>query len=206
MAIKRIDHVAIVVPDIGEAKTFYRDALGLPLADVERVDGQEVMVAFFPIGESEIELVEPLNATSGVARYLEKRGPGIHHICLEVDDIEATLAGLKARGVELIDETPTLGSGGKKIAFVHPRSTSGVLIELYESTPIPVTPVRVAAHRVMAGARIALAGLGALIRVLGHMLGDGLRRAEEEASTIASPIALKAEGQVLDEAAMAEKA
>jgi methylmalonyl-CoA/ethylmalonyl-CoA epimerase len=206
MAIKRIDHLAIVVPEIGEAKTFYRDALGLPLADVERVDGQEVMVAFFPVGESEIELVEPLNDTSGVARYLEKRGPGIHHICLEVDDIEATLAELKARGVELIDETPTQGSGGKKIAFVHPRSTSGVLIELYESTPIPVTPVRIATHRMLAGARIALAGLGALIRVLGDALGNGLRRAEEEASIAASAIPLKTEGQILDEAALAENA
>lgn len=135
MAVKRIDHIAIVVPDIEQAQAFYRDAMGLEMAHIEQLDDQQVIVAFFPTGESEIELVEPITEDSGVARYLEKRGPGIHHICLEVDDIEATLANLRASGVNLINEQPVIGSGGKRIAFIHPHSTSGVLIELYEETP-----------------------------------------------------------------------
>ena len=133
MAVIRIDHIAIVVEDIGEARGFYEEALGLNLTHVENVEEQESIVAFFPTGGSEIELVQPTSNDSGVARYLAKRGPGIHHICLEVNDIQATLDDLKARGVELINETPTTGSGGKQIAFIHPRSTSGVLIELYQS-------------------------------------------------------------------------
>lgn len=135
MTIKRIDHIAIVVPDIEEAQSFYRDALGLAVDYVEQVEGQEVIVAFMPAGNSEIELVEPVNETSGVAKFLAKHNAGIHHIALEVDSIEETLARLKAHDVQLIDEEPTIGSGGKKIAFVHPKSTFGVLIELYESTP-----------------------------------------------------------------------
>ena len=133
MAVIRIDHIAIVVEDIGEARGFYEEALGLNLTHVENVEEQESIVAFFPTGGSEIELVQPTSNDSGVARYLAKRGPGIHHICLEVNDIQATLDDLKSRGVELINETPTTGSGGKQIAFIHPRSTSGVLIELYQS-------------------------------------------------------------------------
>jgi len=135
MGIKRIDHIAIVVPDIEEAQSFYQDALGLELAHVEHVEEQKAIVAFFPTGESEIELVEPTTDDSGISRYLNKRGPGIHHICIEVDDIEVTLAALKKRDIQLINEEPTIGSGGKKIAFVHPHSTFGVLIEVYESTP-----------------------------------------------------------------------
>ena len=133
MAVIRIDHIAIVVEDIGEARGFYEEALGLNLTHVENVEEKESIVAFFPTGGSEIELVQPTSNDSGVARYLAKRGPGIHHICLEVNDIQATLDDLKSRGVELINETPTTGSGGKQIAFIHPRSTSGVLIELYQS-------------------------------------------------------------------------
>jgi methylmalonyl-CoA epimerase len=134
MTIKRIDHIAIVVPNIEEALTFYQDALGLTLEHTERVDDEDVIVAFLPAGDSEIELVEPVSEQSGVSRYLEKRGPGMHHICLEVDDIGATLARLKAGGVELINEEPTYGSGGKLIAFIHPRSANGVLVELYQLT------------------------------------------------------------------------
>jgi len=133
MAVIRIDHIAIVVDDIEKARGFYEEALGLNLAHVENVEEQESIVAFFPTGGSEIELVQPTTDDSGVARYLAKRGAGIHHICLEVNDIQATLDDLKARGVELINETPTTGSGGKQIAFIHPRSTSGVLIELYQA-------------------------------------------------------------------------
>jgi methylmalonyl-CoA/ethylmalonyl-CoA epimerase len=135
MAIKRIDHIAIVVQDIEQPLSFWHDALGLELTHVEEVPSQESIVAFLPSGQSEIELVKPTTPTSGIAKYLAKRGPGIHHICFEVDDIEATLAHLKECGVELINETPTIGAGGKKIAFIHPRSTSGVLVELYELTP-----------------------------------------------------------------------
>ena len=131
--IKRIDHIAIVVEDIETTLGFWRDALGLELAHVEDVPEQKSEVAFLPVGESEIELVRPTTDDSGVAKYLQKRGPGMHHISLEVDDIEGMLAQLKAKGVRLINETPVQGAGGKQIAFIHPESTRGVLVELYQS-------------------------------------------------------------------------
>ena len=134
MSVTRIDHIAIVVPSVEDAAGFYQDALGLKIERVERVDGQEVVVAFLPTGQSEIELLEPVNETSGVAKFLAKHGPGMHHLCLEVDNLDETLARLKEKGVQLINEQPTIGSGGKRIAFVHPKSASGVLIELYETT------------------------------------------------------------------------
>lgn len=130
--IRRIDHIAIVVEDIDQALGFWRDALGLELAHVEDVAEQKSIVAFLPTAGSEVELVKPTTDDSGVARYLQKRGPGMHHICFEVEDIESSLAELKAKGVRLINETPMTGSGGKKIAFIHPESTNGVLVELYE--------------------------------------------------------------------------
>jgi len=130
--IKRVDHIAIVVDDIEAALGFWRDALGLELQRVEEVPEQKSMIAFLPVGESEVELVKPTTSDSGVARYLEKRGPGMHHICLEVDDIDAALAMLTEKGVRLINETPLNGSGGKRLAFIHPESTHGVLVELYE--------------------------------------------------------------------------
>jgi methylmalonyl-CoA/ethylmalonyl-CoA epimerase len=133
--IKKISHIAIVVPELDDALDFWVDTLGLPLAHVEHVPDQDVDVAFLPSGDSEIELLEPISDSSGVARFLQKRGPGIHHICFEVDDIEAVLANMKAAGVPLINEEPTIGTGGKKIAFVHPKGTGGVLVELYELTP-----------------------------------------------------------------------
>lgn len=132
-AIKRIDHIAIVVEDIESTLGFWRDALGLELAHIEDVPEQKSLVAFLPVGESEIELVRPTTDDSGVAKYLQKRGPGMHHISLEVDDILEMLAQLKAKGVRLINETPVPGAGGKQIAFIHPESTSGVLVELYQS-------------------------------------------------------------------------
>ncbi len=132
MTIQKIDHIAIVVPNIKEALGFWRDALGLDLSHVEEVKEQESLIAFLPTGQSEIELVEPTTDTSGIARYMNKRGPGMHHICFEVDDIQETLAQLKAKGVQLINKEPTIGAGGKKIAFIHPKSTGGVLVELYE--------------------------------------------------------------------------
>lgn len=132
MTIKKIDHIGIVVRDIEAALKFYRDALGLELTKTEFVPEQAVKIAFLPTGDSKIELVQPTTDDSGIARYLTKRGEGIHHICLEVDDIEATLARMVAQGVGLIDKTPRTGSGGQKYAFVHPKSAHGVLIELYK--------------------------------------------------------------------------
>lgn len=130
--LKRINHIAIVVEDIESALGFWRDALGLELAQVEEVPEQQAAIAFLPVGESEVELVQPTTSTSGVARFLAKRGPGLHHLCVEVDDLEHMLVQLKAKGIRLIDETPRSGSGGKKLAFIHPESTQGVLVELYE--------------------------------------------------------------------------
>ena len=130
--IKRVDHIAVVVADIESSLGFWRDALGLELAHIEDVPDQKSLVAFLPVGESEIELVRPTTDDSGVAKYLQKRGPGMHHISLEVDDIEGMLAQLKAKGVRLINETPITSADGKKLAFIHPESTSGVLVELYQ--------------------------------------------------------------------------
>jgi methylmalonyl-CoA/ethylmalonyl-CoA epimerase len=130
--VKRIDHVAILVDDLEKTLAFWRDGLGMELAHVEDVPAEKSMVAFLPVGGSEVELVKPTTDDSGLARYLEKRGPGMHHVCLEVDDIEGMLKRLKEQGVQLINETPVTGSGGKKYAFIHPKSANGVMVELYE--------------------------------------------------------------------------
>ncbi len=130
--IKGIDHVAVVVDDIDRALAFWREALGLTLSHIEEISEQASKIAFLPAGESEVELVEPTTEDSGIARYLQKRGPGMHHICFEVDDIDALLAQMKIKGVRLINESPLSGSGGKRYAFIHPESTGGVLVELYE--------------------------------------------------------------------------
>jgi methylmalonyl-CoA/ethylmalonyl-CoA epimerase len=130
--IKKISHIAIVVPEMEAAVSFWVNALGLELAHSEHVPEQGVDVSFIPVGESDIELLRPLDGQSGVGRYLEKRGPGMHHICFEVDDIAATLARLKELNVPLIDEEPKVGADGKKLAFVHPKGANGVLVELYE--------------------------------------------------------------------------
>ena len=127
----KIDHIGVVVQDIRQALEAYEAALGLPLREVAEIPDQKVRVAFLPVGESNVELVQPLTADSGVARFLEKRGEGIHHICLEVEDIEAAMARLREHGVELIDETPRKGTHGR-VAFVHPKGMHGVLIELLE--------------------------------------------------------------------------
>jgi len=133
MTILRIDHVAIVVPDVDAALDFWQTALGLPLEHRAEVPEQETAVAMLPVGESEVELVQPTTETSGMAKYMAKRGPGLHHICFEVDDIEETLAELKSKGIRLINEEPVVGAGGRKVAFVHPKSALGVLVELVES-------------------------------------------------------------------------
>ncbi len=131
MTIKRIDHIAIVVENLEKALEVYRDALGMTVADVKEMPEQDVKMAFLPTGDSEIELLEPLSTESGIAKYLAKRGEGLHHICLEVDDLAATLADLKAKGAQLIDETPKRGAYGQ-VAFIHPKGAHGVLIELVE--------------------------------------------------------------------------
>jgi methylmalonyl-CoA epimerase len=127
----KIDHIGIAVRDIEQALQVYQVALGLPVKDVVDVPDQQVRVAFLPLGESNIELVQPSTDDSGTARFIEKRGEGIHHICVQVDDIEAALAQLKANGVPLIDQEPRAGAHGR-VAFVHPKGTHGVLLELVE--------------------------------------------------------------------------
>lgn len=130
--VKRINHVAVVVDDMEKALFFWRDALGISLHGILDVPAEKSQVAFLPTGESEIELVRPTDDDSGLARYLDKRGPGMHHICVEVDDIEGMLAQLKAKNIRLINEEPRLTADGKKYAFIHPESTCGVLVELYQ--------------------------------------------------------------------------
>lgn len=132
MMITRIDHIGIAVNNIAEALKVYRDALGMEVTHVADEVEQKVKVAFLPRGDSEIELLEPYPGEGPVHKFLEKRGEGIHHICLEVDDIESALARLAQQGVQLIDESPRLNSRGQKIAFIHPKGAHGVLIELYQ--------------------------------------------------------------------------
>jgi len=131
--IRRINHVAVVVDDIQAALAFWHDALGLELAGVQEVPEQQAVVAFLPTGESDIELVKPTGEDSGAARFLRKRGPGMHHICLEVEDLDATLQRLAAMGVRLINPEPVAGAGNTRVAFVHPESAFGVLVELSET-------------------------------------------------------------------------
>jgi len=130
--IKRINHIAIVVEDTQESLSFWRDALGIELHELRDVPAEKSQVAFLPLEGSEIELVQPTTDDSGIAKYLAKRGQGLHHVCLEVDDIEGMLKQLKAKGIRLINEEPRLTADGKKYAFVHPESASGVLVELYQ--------------------------------------------------------------------------
>lgn len=130
--ITKINHIAILVNDLESPLNFWRDALGLELTQVEEIPGEQARIAFLPTGDSEIELVQPTTDDSGLARYLEKRGPGMHHICLEVDDIDGMLAQLKEKGIQLINEEAKVGSDGRRYAFIHPKSASGVMVELYE--------------------------------------------------------------------------
>jgi len=130
--INKINHVALVVEDIEDALNFWRDALGLPLEKIKQVPREKSAIAFLPVGDSEIELVQPTSDASGVAKYLSKRGPGMHHICLEVDDIQDAITELKEKAIQLIHEEPVIGDNGRKYAFIHPRASFGVLVELYE--------------------------------------------------------------------------
>lgn len=127
----KIDHIGIVVRDIQEALQVYESALALPLDEVVEVPDQHVRVAFLPVGDTNVELVQPTSGDTGTARFLEKRGEGVHHICLEVDDIVTALDRLKDQGVPLIDEVPRPGAHGL-VAFIHPKGAHGVLIELVE--------------------------------------------------------------------------
>lgn len=129
----KINHVAIVVQDIDAALNFWEQTFGLELDHVEDVPSEKSKVAFLPLGESEIELVQPTTTDSGLANFLEKRGEGMHHICIEVEDIDATLAELKSKGVRLINDVPE-ELPGRKMAFIHPKAANGVLVELYQLT------------------------------------------------------------------------
>lgn len=129
--IKKIDHVAIAVESIDGALAKYQQSLGLEVQEREVVASQKTEAALLPVGETSIELIEP-KGNEGLARFLEKKGPGLHHIALEVEGIESALTVLKAAGVPLVDETPRIGARGHKVAFLHPKATGGVLIELVE--------------------------------------------------------------------------
>lgn len=128
----KIDHLGIATKGIDEALKFWENALGLEQTHTETVEEQKVRVAMLPIGETRIELLEPTSEDSPISKFLEKRGGGIHHIAVEVEDIEASLAKLKANGMRLIDEKPRIGAEGCLIAFVHPASANGVLLELVQ--------------------------------------------------------------------------
>jgi len=128
-----LDHVGIAVRDLDEALAFYRDALGLEIEPPEEVASQRVRAHFIPMGETALELLEATAPDSPIAKHLEKRGPGLHHVTLRVEDIHAALARLKARGVRLIDEVPRPGAHGSLVAFIHPSGTHGVLVELKQA-------------------------------------------------------------------------
>ncbi len=128
----QVNHVAVVVDDMEKALTFWRDALGMELHELRDVPAEKSQVAFLPLPGSEVELVKPTTDDSGIAKYLAKRGPGMHHICLEVDDIDGMMKQLRSRKIRLINEEPRTAADGKKYAFIHPESTAGVLVELYQ--------------------------------------------------------------------------
>jgi methylmalonyl-CoA epimerase len=128
----KIHHVALIVRSIGEASRFWRDALGLELEQIQDIPGDRVRIAFLTVGESKIELVEPTDDTTGVARFLESKGEGFHHVCFEVPNLAETLLHLEIDGLELIDSAPRRGAEGP-VAFIHPRSCHGVLVELIEA-------------------------------------------------------------------------
>ena len=131
LKIKKIDHVAVAVVDVDQALARWREVFGLEAGARELVAAQKTEAALLPIGETSIELIEP-KGNDGLAKFLEKRGPGLHHIAIEVEGIEAALAALKALGIPLVDEIPRLGARGHKVAFLHPKATGGVLVELVE--------------------------------------------------------------------------
>ncbi len=132
MKILKIDHLGIAVNSIDEGKNFWTDVLGLEFEGAETVAEQKVTTAFFPVGESEVELLESTAPDGPVAKFIDKKGTGFQHIAFRVADIEAALAELKEKNVQLIDQTPRIGAGGARIAFLHPKATGGILVELCE--------------------------------------------------------------------------
>lgn len=128
----KLDHLGIAVPDLDAALEFWRDALGLELVDVEVVESEGVRTAFLPVGDASIELLEPMDETGVIARHIERRGPGIHHICMKVDGLQGHLDRLDGSDIRLVDRQPRPGAHGKNVAFIHPKSTGGVLLELAE--------------------------------------------------------------------------
>jgi methylmalonyl-CoA/ethylmalonyl-CoA epimerase len=132
MKVKHIDHIGIAVKSLDQAGRFYTEVLGLPIAETETVEDQKVTVAFIPITDSEVELLESTDPDGPVARYIESKGEGIQHIAYRVENLEEALAELKEKGVRLIDQEPRKGAGGARIAFIHPKETNGVLVELCE--------------------------------------------------------------------------
>jgi len=130
----KIEHIGIATRALSEALAFWRDALGLEVSETEEVSEQKVRVAMLPVGESRVELLEPTSEDSPIAKFIEKRGAGIHHIAVRVSDIRESLSRLKEQGIRLVDETPRIGAGGCLVAFVHPSSANGVLLELVEHT------------------------------------------------------------------------
>lgn len=132
MKVKHIDHIGIAVKEIEQAGKFYTDVLGLKIQDIENVAEQKVNVAFIPITDSEVELLESTHPDGPVAKYIESKGEGVQHIAFCVENIDEALEELKKKGVRLIDEKPRKGAGGARIAFIHPRETNGVLVEICE--------------------------------------------------------------------------
>lgn len=132
MNVLQIDHLGIAVNSVNEGRKFWSDILGLDFNGSETVSEQKVTTAFFPVGESEVELLESTAPDGPIAKYIEKKGTGIQHVAFRVENIEEALAELKEKGVKLIDQKPRIGAGGAKIAFLHPRATGGVLVELCE--------------------------------------------------------------------------
>ncbi|MBF0100509.1 MAG: methylmalonyl-CoA epimerase [Desulfobacterales bacterium] len=132
MNVLKIDHIGIAVNHIDEGKSFWSDVLGLHFEGLETVKEQKVTTAFFPVGESEVELLESTEPDGPVAKFIEKKGQGVQHIAFRVENLETALAECKQKGIQLIDEKPRKGAGGAKIAFLHPKSTQGVLVELCE--------------------------------------------------------------------------
>lgn len=132
MKVLKIDHIGVAVKSIDEVRRLYEEILGIPFEGTETVAEQKVTTAFFPVGDSEIELLESTDPDGPIAKFIEKRGEGIQHIAFRVENLEEALEELKQKGIKLIDEKPRIGAGGAKIAFLHPKSTFGVLIELCE--------------------------------------------------------------------------
>lgn len=140
MKVKKIDHIGIAVRSVDEALQLYRDILGLEVAGCEEVPEQKARVAFLPMGDSQIELLESTSADGPLAKFLTSRGEGIHHLALRVENLEETLKDMEEKGVRLLDRTPRGGAGHARIAFAHPKDTHGVLLELCERPQLPSTP------------------------------------------------------------------